>query len=80
MTNSICDICGGCLFRNLSKEEYQKNKQDDFIRTISLIILSTLHLGIYSLIISIAINIIITTLYLSRKLYKSINTQEQKTK
>jgi 23S rRNA (uracil1939-C5)-methyltransferase len=41
MTNSICDICGGCLFRNLSKEEYQKNKQDDFIRTISLIKNST---------------------------------------
>ena len=37
MLNSVCEICGGCVFRNLSKEDYQKNKQDDFIRTISLI-------------------------------------------
>ena len=37
MLNSVCKICGGCVFRNLSKEDYQKNKQDDFIRTISSI-------------------------------------------
>ena len=37
MADSICEICGGCVFRNLSKEIYQKNKQDDFIKTISLI-------------------------------------------
>ena len=41
-------------------------------RTVSLIILTNLDLGIYSLIISISLNIIITTLYLSIKLYKEI--------
>ena len=42
-----------------------------FSRTISLIILSNLNLGIYSLIISISINIILTTLYLAYNLYKN---------
>ena len=37
MTNSICEICGGCAYRNLGKEVYQKNKEDDFKKTISLI-------------------------------------------
>ena len=44
-------------------------------RTVTLLVLSNFKLGIYSLIISIAVNIIITTIYLSSKLYKSINTQ-----
>ena len=42
-----------------------------FSRTISLIILSNLNLGIYSLIISISINIILTTFYLAYNLYKN---------
>ena len=41
-------------------------------RTLSLIILTNLNLGIYSLIISISLNIILTTTYLSYKLYKNI--------
>ena len=41
-------------------------------RTITLIILSNLNLGIYSLIISISINIILTTFYLSYNLYKNV--------
>ncbi len=41
-------------------------------RTIFLIILSNLNLGIYSLIISISINIILTTTYLAYNLKKSI--------
>ena len=40
-------------------------------RTISLIILSNLNLGIYSLIISISINIILTTSFLAYNLYKN---------
>ena len=44
-------------------------------RTVTLLVLSNFKLGIYSLIISIAVNIILTTIYLSSKLYKSINTQ-----
>ena len=39
------------------------------VRTISLIILTNLNIGIYSLILSLIINIIITTLYLSIKLF-----------
>ena len=42
-----------------------------FSRTISLIILSNLNLGIYSLIISISLNIILTTFYLAYNLYKN---------
>lgn len=42
-----------------------------FSRTISLIILSNLNLGIYSLIISISVNIILTTFYLAYNLYKN---------
>ena len=41
-------------------------------RTLSLIILTNLNLGIYSLIISISLNIILTTTYLAYKLYKNI--------
>lgn len=42
-----------------------------FSRTISLIILSNLNLGIYALIISISVNIILTTFYLAYNLYKN---------
>ena len=56
-----------------SKENLKAQTISTIIRTISLIILSNLNIGIYSLIISIALNIIITTSYLSIKLYKSIN-------
>ena len=41
-------------------------------RTISLIILSNLNLGIYSLIISILINIILTTSFLAYNLNKNL--------
>lgn len=37
MQNSICEICGGCVFRGLLEEQYRQNKMADFQKTINLI-------------------------------------------
>ena len=56
-----------------SKENLKITIIGTIIRNISLIILSKLKLGIYSLIISISINIIVTTTYLIIKVKKSLS-------
>ena len=57
---------------NLSKINLYANIISTLIRTICLIILSTFKIGIYSLIISIYLNIIITTIYLIIKVKENI--------
>lgn len=37
MENTICKLCGGCLYRVLGEEKYRENKVKDFEHTISLI-------------------------------------------
>lgn len=37
MQNSICKICGGCVFRDMTEKEYQENKVADFKKTIGLV-------------------------------------------
>lgn len=37
MQDSVCQLCGGCVFRNQSEEQYRQNKIADFQKTIALI-------------------------------------------
>lgn len=37
MPNKECEICGGCIFRTMAKEEYRRHKTDDFGRTLAQI-------------------------------------------
>ncbi len=37
MQDSVCQQCGGCVFRTLEEEQYRKNKITDFQKTIALI-------------------------------------------
>ena len=41
MPNKECEICGGCIFRSKTEEEYRHNKIDDFKRTLGQIASAT---------------------------------------
>lgn len=56
-----------------SKDNLKSSIISAVSRTVFLIILSNFRIGIYSLIISISINIVLTTAYQSYKLYKYLN-------
>ena len=58
---------------NKSKINLKASILSVLVRTISLLIFTNLHIGIYSLIISIILNIITTTLYLLLKLFNHFN-------
>lgn len=37
MSNDSCNLCGGCIFRAMKKEEYRQKKEADFKHTVSLV-------------------------------------------
>lgn len=41
MQNSVCQQCGGCVFRGINEEQYRNDKITDFQKTIALIKNST---------------------------------------